>query len=209
MDAFARYRSLLQQVLTASHALRAAEWMNAIEGEFNKLKPNIAFADHSANPMDKRMGVAAVFLSLIIVLHRERQTHEQIRSLCLELARQIVTPKNAWQRWVRKWPAWLIGTSFAQIIFKVLAAKVSQRVHPDGFRVAVITDKAQTYGLGYGIDILECGICKLFQRKEMARYTSLLCEVDYITSGLAGLELVRSGTLASGHAKCDFRFRKI
>ena len=73
----------------------------------------------------------------------------------------------------------------------------------------MITDKKDTYDLGYGIDILECGICKLFQKHDAAKYASILCEVDKVTSGLAGLELIRTGTIALGATKCDFRFRKI
>ena len=37
---------------------------------------------------------------------------------------------------------------------------------------------------------------------------SILCEVDEITSALAGLKLVRTGTIANGAKKCDFRFIK-
>ncbi len=36
---------------------------------------------------------------------------------------------------------------------------------------------------------------------------SILCEVDKLTSSLAGLEMVRSGTIANGAAKCDFRWK--
>ncbi|WP_373549566.1 L-2-amino-thiazoline-4-carboxylic acid hydrolase [Haliscomenobacter sp.] len=81
--------------------------------------------------------------------------------------------------------------------------------HPDGFLANIITDKAETYGFGYGVDILECGICKLFKKHNYQRYASILCEVDEITSKLAGLQLIRSGTIANGAKKCDFRYKKI
>ena len=58
-------------------------------------------------------------------------------------------------------------------------------------------------------DILECGICKIFARHGFSKYAFLLCEVDYITSALAGLQLVRMGTIANGAEKCDFRFIRI
>ncbi|MFI5156145.1 MAG: L-2-amino-thiazoline-4-carboxylic acid hydrolase [Chitinophagales bacterium] len=41
------------------------------------------------------------------------------------------------------------------------------------------------------------------------KYASILCEVDKVTSGLAGLDLIRTGTIALGAKKCDFRFKKI
>ena len=74
---------------------------------------------------------------------------------------------------------------------------------------SIIRGKDETYGLGYGIDIVECGICKLFQKHNYQQYASILCEVDEITSSLAGLQLIRTGTIASGASKCDFRFKKL
>ena len=85
--------------------------------------------------------------------------------------------------------------------------KVKNAGHPDGFVVKIITDKKETYGLGYGIDIVECGICKLFNKHGYSSYARILCEVDEITSGLAGLELIRAGTIANGASKCDFRWK--
>ena len=69
--------------------------------------------------------------------------------------------------------------------------------------------KPETYNLGYGFDIYECGICKLFQKHNAGKYASILCEVDKVTSNLAGLELIRNSTIAYGAEKCDFRFKKI
>ena len=86
--------------------------------------------------------------------------------------------------------------------------KISKRGHPDGFVAKIITDKSETYGLGYGFDILECGICKLFKKYNNEKYSSILCEVDRFTSSLAGLDLIRNGTIANGAEKCDFRFKR-
>ncbi|MBK8568109.1 MAG: hypothetical protein IPN76_33570 [Saprospiraceae bacterium] len=46
----------------------------------------------------------------------------------------------------------------------------------------MITDPALTFGLGYGMDVVECGICKLFQKHGAGRYAAVLCEVDKLTS---------------------------
>lgn len=74
--------------------------------------------------------------------------------------------------------------------------------------VKIITDKKETFGLGYGVDILEYGVCKLFKKHKYEKYSSILCEVDEITSHLAGLKLIRTGTIALGAKTCDFRFIK-
>ena len=53
---------------------------------------------------------------------------------------------------------------------------------------------------------------KYFRQTLAAHYPddadALLDEVDFVTTNLAGLQLVRTGTIATGAAKCDFRFQK-
>ena len=88
-----------------------------------------------------------------------------------------------------------------QVLIKSFHKKASVNAHPDGFVAHIITDRQETYGLGYGIDIVECGICKLFQKHHYGKYATILCEVDEITSGLAGLQLIRTGTIARGAEK--------
>ena len=91
----------------------------------------------------------------------------------------------------------------------VLSKKVMVNENKNGFIAKVITDNEETYGLGYGVDILECGICKLYSKHNYGKYAPILCEVDKLTSDLAGLELIRSSTIALGASKCDFRYRKL
>ena len=94
-------------------------------------------------------------------------------------------------------------------LLKLFHEKINTRGNAEGFRAEIITDKEETYGLGYGINILECGICKLFHKHNAGKYSTILCEVDKLTSNLAGLELIRKSTIAYGAETCDFRFKKI
>lgn len=149
------------------------------------------------------------FLALIQTLENRNQTYDQIKNICLEVTYDYVSPKNAFQKWMKRVPAKLIGYSITSPLIKMLHNKIATKGDPDGFRAGIITDKSQTYGLGYGVDIYECGICKLFQKHNAAKYASILCEVDKVTSKLAGLELIRNSTIAYGAEKCDFRFRRI
>ena len=118
-------------------------------------------------------------------------------------------PKNKLQQFLKRLPAKLTNTWLTKLFLKSLGKKVSRKAHEDGFVAKIITDKNETFGFGYGFDILECGICKLFKKYKYEKYSSILCEVDEITSSLAGLKLIRTGTIALGAKKCDFRFKKI
>jgi hypothetical protein len=137
------------------------------------------------------------------------EPYDKIRNLCLQIVTEYVRPKNKWQAFMKRIPPKIIGLWLTKYLLRAFNKKVSRNENPDGFIANIITDKNETYGFGYGVDIIECGICKLFKKHGYEKYTSILCEVDKVTSGLAGLELIRTGTIAIGAEKCDFRFRRI
>ncbi len=178
------------------------------EKNFTGISNDTNFALSSPNPIDKRLGFCAYFLALIKTLDGQGETFESIREICLEIVIGYVRPKNKIHQFLKRLPAKLTNTWVTNIFLKTLNKKVSKKAHQDGFVAKIITDKNETFGLGYGFDILECGICKLFKKHNYQKYSSILCEVDEITSSLAGLKLIRTGTIALGAKKCDFRFKK-
>lgn len=187
---------------------RAGELLTSVHREFELIAPDIAFAATSANPVDRRLEVCAWALALIKSLDAAGMDYALIREVCREVAIAYVQPKNAWQRFLKKVPAKFAGSSLARWFFKRINPRLSRPSHPDGFALEVLTDPEQTHGFGFGFNILECGVCKLFHRHQMNHYTYILCEVDEITSSLAGLSLIRTGTIAQGATHCDFRYQK-
>lgn len=182
--------------------------ISSVENHFNIIAVDTSFAATSANPVDRRLDFSAYFLALIKTLDELGEPYETIRAICLETVTDYVKPKNKLQAALKKFPVKLVNTWIAKIFLPVFARKVSNRANSEGFVAKIITGKKETFGLGYGIDILECGICKLFKKHNYQKYASILCEVDEVTSNLAGLQLVRTGTIALGAKKCDFRFKK-
>ena len=172
------------------------------------ISTDTSFGARSANPIDKRLDFSAYFLALIKTLDEQGEKFETTRKICLEIVTEYVRPKNKLQQFLKKLPVKLINTKLATFFFKAFNKRVSRNSNPDGFIANIITDKKETLGLGYGVDILECGICKLFKKHNYQKYSSILCEVDHITSDLAGLKLVRNGTIALGAKKCDFRWER-
>jgi hypothetical protein len=166
------------------------------------------FAVTSKNPIDKRLEFCAYFLAFIKTLDSRGVEFQSIRRICLEVVTAYVRPKDKLQKIIKRLPARFFGTRLAAIFLNMFHQRVTRR-NEHGFVANIITDPEATYGLGYGIDILECGICKLFHKHHYDHYASILCEVDEVTSGLAGLMLIRQGTIANGANKCDFRWKKI
>jgi hypothetical protein len=183
--------------------------ISKMESHYHVISKDTAFASASNNPIDKRLDFTAYFLAFIKTLDELGLSFDAIRNICLEVVTNYVQPKNKLHAFLKRLPPKLMNTWLSVVLLPFLNKKVNQNSNKDGFVANIITDKEETYGLGYGIDILECGICKLFKKHGYEKYASILCEVDKLTSGLAGLQLIRTGTIALGAKKCDFRFKRI
>lgn len=179
------------------------------DSHYKIISADTSFAASSANPIDKRLDFSSCFLALIKTLDEQGLDFEATKKICLEIVIEYVRPKNKFQQALKKMPAKLANTWLATFFFKEFNKRVSKNSNPGGFIANIITDKQETLGLGYGVDIIECGIFKLFKKHNYQKYSSILCEVDAITAELAGLKLIRNGTIALGAKKCDFRWERI
>lgn len=177
------------------------EWA-AVEARHAVIAPDVAFARESANPMDRRLVFCAWFLATIQVLEGRGETFDLIREFCLGVTVEYVRPKSAWRRWLKGLPGMLLRAPVVGLFTGLLRRKVGRKGHADGFLVQIVTEP----GVAFGFDIMECGIVKLFRKHGAERYVAILCEVDELTSSMAGLTLRREGTIALGAARCDFRF---
>ena len=202
------YEHYFTEAVKRNYADHSNFLLTEINRNFNCISGDTAFALTSGNPIDRRLDLCAYFLALIKTLDEQGESFDAIRQIYLEVAIDYTRPKSKIQALLRQLPAKLTNTWLAGIFLIAFDKKVGRKAHPDGFRAKIITNKKETFGLGYGFDILECGICKLFKKYNYEKYVSILCEVDEITSHLAGLKLVRTGTITSGAEKCDFRFEK-
>ena len=183
--------------------------INDSDNHYLAISKDTEFAKTSSNPIDKRLDFCTYFLALIVSLDKLGLPYERIRQICLEVTTDYVGPKNKVQLFLKRLPPKLTNTLLSSMLLKWLHNKISKNSNKDGFIANIITGKNDTYGFGYGIDILQCGICKLFHKHNYGKYSSILCEVDELTSALAGLKLIRTGTIAMGAKKCDFRFKKL
>ena len=203
-----KYKKHFNRILTKRFPELHDSILLDADKRYFQISKDTNFSKNSSNPLDKRLNLMAYFLATIQSLQEKKVDFHRIENVCIEIATEYVRPKNELQKWLKKIPPKLINTKLSSLFLKMMDKKISKKGHQDGFLAKVITDKQDTYGFGYGIDILECGICKLFNKHKAEEFTSILCNVDKITSSLAGLELVRKGTIANGADKCDFRFKK-
>jgi hypothetical protein len=204
----ANYRKYFVAVIKKNFPGIANAIIDKVDAHYKIISVDIAFAASSNNPIDKRLNFCAYFLALIKTLDEHGESFKTISVICLEIVTEYVRPKNKFQQFLKKLPGKLVSTWLATYLLKKFNKSVSKNSNPDGFIANIITDKKETLGLGYGVDVLECGICKLFNKHNYQKYASILCEVDALTSDLAGLKLIRNSTIALGAKKCDFRWER-
>lgn len=60
----------------------------------------------------------------------------------------------------------------------------------------------------YGLDYLECGICKFFHSQKADEFAQYLCQLDYPYAEAMGAKLIRTSTIAEHGIKCDFRYKR-
>ena len=60
----------------------------------------------------------------------------------------------------------------------------------------------------YGYDFTECGTQKLYHAQGADEFLPFYCFLDFATYRTPGWGFARTMTLAEGHAKCDFRFKR-
>lgn len=203
------FRKYFTKSIQANYPDNLSEIIARTESNYEEISKDTFFALTSENPLDKRLDFSSYFLALIMTLDSMGEPFERIRAMCLAIVTDYVQPKNKLHSFFKLLLPKLAATWLGRKLIGSFHKKVSRNKNPGGFVANIITDKQETFGLGYGIDIIECGICKLFDRHNFGKYAPILCEVDEITSGLAGLKLVRTGTIANGAKKCDFRFKRI
>ena len=92
---------------------------------------------------------------------------------------------------------------------KAAAAASQQRQYPQDFVASFIQGDGKNFD--YGLDITECGICKLYSVHGAAKLARYMCLSDYVISTilvLREMEGNRYETIAEGGGKCDFRYKK-
>lgn len=85
------------------------------------------------------------------------------------------------------------------------AEESHKKVYENDWVVDVLPANGE-YDLGY--DYHECGAVKLCKDEGCPELAKYICRYDYLMADIMGIELKRTGTLAEGYEKCDFRYSR-
>lgn len=86
------------------------------------------------------------------------------------------------------------------------AGETLTRYRPEGWVCTFIEGDGRAFD--YGLDITECGICKLYARHQAMEIAPYVCLSDFVVSRAFDRGLVRFHTLAEGALLCDFRYQR-
>ncbi len=176
----------------------AGEILAEARQQFDELVDEIPYKGREGDVMGRALIVCYEFLCFHLALKRRGRSLEEIGG--------FIDESSPVPRWI---PGWLVRFLAARSLlrrrFRKAAARSQERAHTDEFVWEFIDgEDAET---DFGINILSCAICKAFSKHGAQEVVPYLCAIDDKTSDAFGLGLRRSGTIALGAHRCDFRYK--
>jgi hypothetical protein len=179
-----------------------ATLFNETKQAYEDILPEIPYIGGKENIFSEWLNYGAYYLGVYQALSAHGYPLEEIGKIIFDTYEAMAD-----------YPKWFLlivgrlkyGSKYEDTLRK--AAAVSQeRKYPADFVSHFIEGTDQEFD--YGLDITECGICKLYAAHGADKLSRYMCLSDYVVSKAFGRGLVRYKTIAEGADKCDFRFKK-
>lgn len=171
--------------------------------EFEALIPQLPYIGGSRNPHTPLIVGAAMFLALYRPLKARDRPVQEIGALASEAVETVygLFPRSLFPLYGRR--------TFSRHTLRRAhkrALESQQRRYRGDWVYTVVEGDGSAFD--WGIDYVECGICKLYHAQGADEFVPYLCQLDFIASAWFGWGLGRTMTLAEGNEKCDFRFTR-
>ncbi|MBC8509126.1 MAG: L-2-amino-thiazoline-4-carboxylic acid hydrolase [Anaerolineales bacterium] len=170
--------------------------------EYETIIPQIPFIGHRSHFLAFLIPQTRA-LAIYKVLRRKGLTFEEAGHISFQMCKAQMESRPPFLRHI-------IGYLWFSPLFKwqsrKLAKESQKRKYPGSYVFDFIEGDNQTFD--YGFDYLECGACKFLNQQGAPELAPLLCAVDIVGSEIYGWGLTRTMTIADGHIKCDFRYKK-
>jgi hypothetical protein len=195
---------LIRGVAVARYGDQFAETVTAeARREYEALIPRIPYTGHRRNPLKGIMVSAAMFLALYRAMKAQGKDVEETGTLVYEGVEKVyeLLPRFGLHVYGS-----LSFTKWYQRRAGQLALESQNRRYADGWVYSVVKGDGRNFD--YGLDIVECGICKFYHAQGADEFARHMCRLDFIMSDRMGMGLVRTTTIAEGGEKCDFRYKR-
>ncbi len=171
--------------------------------EFERLIPKIPYIGGKANNLTQDLIDCTMLLALYQVLKREGFRIEEIGKMVIEMEQRRV---HSYPRFILKLLGKVIHSPLGKNRLKKAADKSQEGRYPGGWVSVYIEGDGEEFD--FGIDYLECGLCKFYHQQGADEFTPYLCQFDYVQQSAMRAGFFRSMTLAEGAERCDFRWKR-
>jgi hypothetical protein len=171
--------------------------------EFERLIPEIPYIGGKTNNLTQDLIDCTMLLALYQVLKREGFRIEEIGKIVIEMEQKRV---HSYPRFVLKLLGKVIHSPFGKNRLKKAADRSQEGRYPGGWVSVYIEGDGGEFD--FGIDYLECGLCKFYHQQGADEFTPYLCQFDYVQQSAMQAGFFRSITLAQGAERCDFRWKR-
>ncbi len=194
------YKRILHQYFPQS---KIEQLLNEARVEFEKLLPQLPYIGGEANPLGGGFIAASWSLPFYRGLEKAGWSLYEIAKMSYEKMEHDIESKSSdKKRNVRKF-----YFSPQMRLVEIERAKVSKSgKYPADWVSEYVEGDGKDFD--FGIDFIECAICKFLKPRDALKYVPIFCLGDYATYRAFGIGFKRTQKIISGAPFCDFRFKK-
>lgn len=174
------------------------------EAGFSRLLPGLPDVGGEANRNLPFLVQAAWLVALYRPLAARGLSADEVGKMYFDLCAQSLAQAPAQAMLARGAAAF---TPEALAATRAWALETQKRRYPADWVASYVEGDGATFDYGY--DYVECGALKYFRAQGAADVAPWYCRNDFTISKIMGTGLFRTGTLADGAPRCDFRYRRL
>ena len=200
---FNRIRDIARKVLGQYfNESKVSQILDESKLKFEDLLPQLPYIGGKKNISTFNIIEGAWMLAIIFPLESEELSVREIGKMMYEILKIYFESKSAITKWLN---GKLMFTKFMIEKRKKKCEEAPFKQHTEGWVEEFVEGDGKNFD--FGIDITECGLCKLFKKYNAEKYVYFLCLGDYPMYKAWGIGFTRTQTIANGASKCDFRFK--
>ena len=201
---FDRTANVVESFVIATYGADFADTLRTeVRYEYEQLIPQIPFVEGIVGgALNTFLTITAQELAVYKVMKRHGKTAEEAWEICHAALRLRLARYSSLKRWL-----------LARLMFSRLALRRMRKRAESGtslgfgdFEVRYVIGDGKEFD--YGVDYVRCGNYKLMVDHGAEEFAPYVCMSDIALSETMGWGLIRTGTLADGCEKCNFRFKK-
>jgi hypothetical protein len=169
---------------------------------YEALGPEIPYIGGKGNMFTEWLNYSAYYLAMYQALSARGHKVDDVGKLIFETY-EVMADYPKW--FLRIVGRFRYGEKYKEKLRSAAAASQKRKYSGD-FVSSFIEGDGENFD--YGLDITECGICKLYSSQGAEKLARYMCLSDYVVSKAFNRGLVRYKTIAEGAEKCDFRYKK-